>query len=403
MTHTFARATLIIGSLLIAGQALADCPGPFLRDVKRAYENGKAAESAGRKEDALFAYHAAEGSTCEGTNPYEADAAKRAVTLARELGLAAERAKDFDKASRIYDAGGLYAAADGAYIQLLRSKADDYRLYESALQRFRNRDEASFTSNNAAAVKAAGAYSPDPKWLAEINAMPAKALERGLAKESASFSEPYLQEYVKLVQGQTDDPTDANAFQRSISAQQAFAQKWKGEDPLKASRDALDNMRMWGIIVNDSQYSNNVTTKITQLVEMRATSLRTKFFGAPKLLDAAMDYYRLLGSENNKLEGQLAAIRAQALKLGDEANGKNRLMLAAEYYEVADASDKAQSARDRAQQASMQKMQPSIDQARKQAEAMAAQYGDPAKVEEMKRQAEAMRKAMENRAAAGGR
>ncbi len=246
-------------------------------------------------------------------------------------------------------------------------------------------------------MKAAGAYTPDPKWLAEINAMPAKALDRGVAKESAAFSEPYLRKYMALVQGQPDDPSDANAFQRSISGQQAFAQKWKGEDPLKTSREALDNLRMWGIIVNDPQYSKTAATKVAQIVEMRATSLRTKFYGAPKLLDAAMDYYRLLGTENGKLEGQLAAIRAQALKLGDEANGKSRFTLAADYYGVADASDKAQAARDRGQQMTMQKMQPSIDQARKQAEAMAAQYGDPAKVEEMKRRAEAMKKAMENR------
>ncbi len=131
IAHVTAHVTLLLGSLLMAGQAFADCPGPFLRDVKRAYENGKTAESAGRKEDALFAYHAAEGSVCEGANPYEADAAKRAVTLARELGATAEQRKDFEKASQIYDMGGLYAAADGAYMQMVRAKPDDYRLYEA--------------------------------------------------------------------------------------------------------------------------------------------------------------------------------------------------------------------------------------------------------------------------------
>ena len=397
MKHQIVRATLVIGSLLAAGQAFADCPGPFLRDAKRAFENAKAADAAGRKEDALFAYHAAEGSVCEGANPYEADAAKRAVTLARELGAAAEQRKDFEKASRIYDAGGLFAAADNAYIQYARTRPDDYRLYESATQRFRNRGEGAFNSNNAAAVKAAGGYTPDPKLIAEINAMPAKALELGVAKEMKTFSEPYLQEFVKLAQSQPEDATDTDAIQRSIGAQQAFAQKWKGEDPIKSSRETLDNLRMWGVTSIDPQYSKTVATKVAQIVEMRATLIRTKFYGAPKLLDAAMDYYRLLGTETGKLDGQLAAVRAQALKLGDEANGKNRLALAAEYYEVADASDKAQAARDRSQQAAMQKMQPSIDRARAQAEAMAAQYGDPAKVEEMKRQAEAMRKAMENR------
>ncbi len=33
-------------------------------------------------------------------------------------------------------------------------------------------------------------------------------------------------------------------FQNSAKAQQAFAQKWKGEDPLKTSRETIDNIRM---------------------------------------------------------------------------------------------------------------------------------------------------------------
>jgi hypothetical protein len=93
-------------------------------------------------------------------------------------------------------------------------------------------------------------------------------------------------------------------------------------------------------------------------------------------------------------------VRTQALKLGDEANGKNRYTLAADYYEVADADDKADAVRERGRQVSMQKMQPSIDQARKQAEAFQKQYGDPAKVAEMQKQAQATRAAMQAQQAA---
>jgi hypothetical protein len=156
---------------------------------------------------------------------------------------------------------------------------------------------------------------------------------------------------------------------------------------------------MWGFAVQDQKLAATAAAKVAQLSEQRATTLRQKYFGAPKLLDEAMSYYRLPVSDNSKAEVQVAAVRAQALKLGDEANGKNRYTLASDYYEVADADDKADAVRERARQVAMQKMQPSIDQGRKQAEAMQKQFGDPAKVAEMQRQARAAQKAMQEQQA----
>lgn len=400
MNDKLTTAALLFGALLLTGRAYADCPGPFLRDAKRAYDNAKAYEGQGKKESAVFAYQAAEGSVCEGPNPYEADAAKRAAPLGLQLGAAAEKNGNFEKAVQLYDAGGHFAAADRAYIQLARAKQDVPSTYQGALEFYRNRSEAYFASNNAAALKVTGAYRQDPKLIAEVNAMPAKAVERATQKEAATFNEEYLRDYVQVAQSYADDPTDANAIQRMISAQQAFAQKWKRDDLVKVSRDVLQNLRAWGLVTPDQQLSKTVAARVAQLVEQRATSLRLKFSGAPKLLVEAMDYYRVLGSENAKLEGQLAAVRSHALALGDDANGKQRYTLAAAYYEAADADEKAQAVRDRQQQLTMQKMQPSIDQARKQAEAMQKQFSDPARVEEMRKQAEATRKAMQEQQAA---
>ena len=121
MKHKITSAALGLSALLITGIAFADCPGPFVRDMKRAYENAKAAESAGKKEDALFFYHGAEGSVCENSNPYEADAAKRAAPLGLELGAAAEKRSDFDKARELYEAGGHFAAAFGPQSRKLDS------------------------------------------------------------------------------------------------------------------------------------------------------------------------------------------------------------------------------------------------------------------------------------------
>ena len=399
MNHKIATAALLIGTLLLTGTAFADCPGPFVRDMKRAYENAKAADSQGKKEDALFFYHGAEGSVCENSNPYEADAAKRAAPLGLELGSAAEKRGDFDKARQFYEAGGHFAAADRVFMMGIRPKADEPGSYQSALEHFNNRRENWFIDNNSAALRAAGPYAPDAKLIAEVDAMPAKGIEHVTQKEAANFNEEYLRDLVQTTQARPDDATDASAIQRAISSSQAFAQKWKGVEYVKVSRAALEALRMWGLTVRDPKTAAAVATKVAQLSEQRATTLRQKYFGAPDLLEDAMDYYRVPGTDNAKAETQVAAVRAQALKLGDEANAKNRYTLAIAYYRTGDADDKANAVEQRRQQSAMQKMQPSIDQMRKQADAMQKQYSDPAKIAEMQRQAEATRKAMQEQQA----
>jgi hypothetical protein len=146
-------------------------------------------------------------------------------------------------------------------------------------------------------------------------------------------------------------------------------QKWKRDDFIKASRDALQNLRMWGITVQDQKLAATVATKVAQISEQRARTLKDKYSGAPQLLEEAMGYYALPVSDNRLVEAKLSAVRALALKLGDDANAKNRYTLAAAYYDVAGAHDKAEAISNRGRQAAIQKMQPSIDQMHKQAEA----------------------------------
>ncbi len=395
MNHKITSAAFLLGTLLIAGTALADCPGPFVRDMKRAYENAKAADAQGKKEDALFFYHGAEGSVCENANPYEADAAKRAAPLGLELGAAAEKRGDLDKARQLYEAGGHFAAADRVFMTAIRQKADEPGSYQSALEHFNNRGQPWFIENNSAALKVTGPYKPDPKFIAEVDALPAKGIEHATQKEAASFNEEYLRDFVQVSQARPDDSTNANEIQRAISASQTFAQKWKGVEYTKESRKALETLRMWGFTVRDPKLAATVATKVAQLSEQRATTLRQKYFGAPEFLEDAMTYYRVPGTDNTKADTQVASVKTQALKLGDEANAKNRYTLAIAYYRTADAEDKAKAVEQRAQQAMTQKMQPAIDQMRKQADALQQQYSDPAKVAEMKRQAEAARDAMQ--------
>lgn len=387
-------AVLLAGTLLLIGRVHADCAGDTLSDKKRNYERAQASERAGKKEDALRAYHAAEGYACEPNNPYEADAAKRAAPLGLELGAAAEKQGDLRRAFEMYEDGGHYAIADRVFMQITRAAQDEPSSYQSALEHYRNR-EGAFVSNNAAALQAVPGYKLDPKYLAEVQAMPAKGVERALERERTAFNEQFLREYVQLIQSRPDDLLDANDMTRFGSAQQAFAQKWQDADPTKASRRALQSLKMWGMTGPDENLHKSTQARFVQLVEQRATTLRTAFHRAPKLLEDAMDYYRMVNDDQAQLDGQVRAIRSQALQLANQANEQQRYMLASEYYDVADEQAKAEAARGKQQQLSMQRMQPSIDEARKQAEAMQKQFSDPKQIEAMRRQAEAARQSLQ--------
>lgn len=387
-------AVLLIGTLLLIGRAQADCAGDTLDDKKRIYQRALASERAGKKEDALRGYRAAEGYACEPNNPYELDAAKRAAPLGLELGAAAEKNGDLRRAFEAYEDGGQFVLADRVFMMLTRAEQDQPSSYQTALEHYRNR-EGAFSANNAAALQAVPGYKLDPKYMAEVLAMPAKGVEHALEREHNAWNEQYLREYVQLIQSRPDDVLDSSAMQRFGASQQAFAQKWRDADPLKTSRRALDSMKMWGMTGSDDKHHQATQARFEQLVEQRATSLRTKFYGAPKLLEDAMDYYRARNSDEAQLNGELRAIRSQALQLADQANDKQRYLLASEYYNVAGDSAKAEAARTRQQQLAMQKMQPAMDEARKQAEELQKQFGDPAQVAAMRQQAEAARKSLQ--------
>ena len=387
-------ALLLAGTLLLTARGQADCAGHGVADKKRIYERAVALEREGKKEDALRSYRAAEGYACEPHNPYEDDAAKRAAPLGLELGAAAEKKGDLRRAFQAYDDGGHYAIADRIFAQITRAAQDEPGSYQSALEHYRNR-EGAFISNNAAALRTVPGYKVDPKYMAEVRAMPAKGVERALERERAAWNEQYLREYVQLIQSRPDDLLDMDAMQRFGNAQQTFAQKWQDADPAKASRRALQSLKQWGMTGGDENLEKSTHARFVQLVEQRATTLRTAFHRAPKLLEDAMDYYRLANGDQAQLDGELRAIRSQALQLANQATEKQRYMLASEYYKVAGESAKANEAQAKQQQLSMQKMQPSIDEARKQAEALQKQFSDPAQVEAMRRQAEAARQSLQ--------
>jgi hypothetical protein len=384
---------VLVATSLLAGAAFADCAGDGVADKKRSYQQAQAFEHEGKKEQALFSYQAAQGYACEPSNPYEMDAARRAAPLGLELGQAAEKKGDLARAFQLYEAGGHFAHADRVFIQTIRAE-DTPQAFQRALEHYRNREGGAFVSNNAAALKVTGSYQVDPKYLAEVMAMPKRGVERSAEKEKAAFNEQFLREYVQLIQSQPDDPSDFAALQRAGDAQVAFAKKWPDQDPMKTSRDAIQDMRMWALNGGDRGLEESVQARVKSLVEQRATLLRDKFFNAPKLLGDAMDFYRVLGSEAG-VGGKIKAIRSQARQLAADADAKQRYGLAAEYYSVADDSAAADASRQKQQTLAMQKMQPSIDAAQKQAEELQKQFSDPKAVEAMRKQAEAAQAALQ--------
>jgi hypothetical protein len=395
----FSLAALVMGSLMV-GQALADCPGPNAADKKRIYQHALTFEKQGKQEQALRAYRASEGYVCENFNPVEADAASRAAPLGLALGSAAEKKGNAQLAYELYDAGGHFAHADRMFMAVTRTKADEPSAFQAAREYFDTRSLESFQTNNAAAIKATGAYKPDPKLIAEVMAMPAKGFQRASQREAVAFNEAYLREYVQLIQTRADDVTDPAAIQRTVNAQQAFAQKWQQQDPMKSSRDELQTMRMWGLNGGDERLAKQAEAAFTQRADQHSQLLVQKYSGAPKLLDDAMSFITMQSLEQSKTDARIAAIKAQAMKLGDEAAAKKRYFLAAEYYDVAGDSAKAGAARQKQNQISMQKMQPQMDAAQRQAAEMQKQFSDPAKVQAMREQAEAARKAMQEQQAA---
>jgi hypothetical protein len=385
--------TLTWLSLLTTGTAFADCTSEgTLEGARTSYARAQERERAGDTEGAFRGYVGAQQDTCE-PNPFQADGARRAAPLGLALGNAAEKKGDFERAFDYYEHGGHYSAADRALVSMTRARPDDVSTFTKAWEVLRFRPTEAFRSNNKVRLSVTGPYQPDAKHLAEVLTLPSKAVERAFQREATLFSEEYLRESVQLAQSMPNDLSDMAAMQRAAQAQGAFLQKW-GEDRLEVARNALADIGRWTGALNDEPWRNKVHAQLKQRLNQRLETVRGHS-GAPKLLEAAMDYQRRVSEDGAEERTRVAELKAQAASLGDAANAKQRYALAAGYYEVAGQTAKAQAVRDRMQQAAMSRMQPQIDEMKKQAEQLQKSFGDPAQVKAMQEQAEAARRAIQ--------
>lgn len=372
-----------------AASASADCPvtQKETQEILRAFPAAQAAEKANRPKDALVLYAQAQGYLCDG-NPNAAAAARRAAVLAPPLAKVAEQQGAFEEAFELYEQGGHYAAADRALMALLRQRPDDVALVGRYITHFENRALASFAENHQPQIAAAGAYGVDAALRTELAAMPAKGIERALAKEKTSFDERYLAERMRLVQSRPEpSPANMEAVQAAMAAEQAFRQKYP-VDLVQQAQEQLRLARRWASIAPQGDtLVTQVDARTLAQAEARAATLAASYAGAPEFLEAAASYY---GSVDHlkPAEARIAQLKKQASLLGDQARGRARYALAIDYYSFAGLSEKADATRAQQRQAAMQQMQPEIDAARKAAETIAGQF-DPATVEALKRQAAA--------------
>ena len=165
-----------------------------------------------------------------------------------------------------------------------------------------------------------------------------QGVARAFAKEAEAFNEQYLREYVARVQSRPDDLTDFEAMQAWGSAQQAFAQKW-GDDRLEISRDAFSLVQSWIGVSIDQAWSDADRSAAASAPGQRVATLTASYSGAPKLLEHAIGFALAMNLDSRA--GRVAAIKAQAGRLGDEASAKQRYGLAAEYFDVAGQDAKA--------------------------------------------------------------
>lgn len=394
--HVTARgiaALLTFAALGVSLQTQADCAGASVKDVQKRYANAQTLDRAGRLREALGVYVAAQEYTCE-PNPVEAAAAKRAAQIALPLGQDAEQRKDFEAAYQLYAEGGHYAASDRALMALVRAKPDDPSVYGRAHEVLEYRASPAFQSNQKVQLQITGAYTADPKNLAEVERMPAIGAERALKAEFTAFNEQYLREFADADQSRPEDLTDQAAVQRFGAAQQALHQKWPN-DLLKVSRDALSLTQSWISNMRDEALAKKFSTQRMQRIEMRVNTLTRSFHRSPQLLDAAIDYQTMQLVDDATRAGRVKSIREQAAALGDQAQSQRRLLLASEYFRVARLEDKAKAAQEQSRQLAMTKMQPDIDRAQKQAEQLQKEFSDPAKAKAMQEQAREAQKALQ--------
>jgi tetratricopeptide (TPR) repeat protein len=405
MTPRHIATVIALACLATATNASAD--GGCTVNPK-AYPNAVAAEKAGRLKEALGLYlDAGERSGCGGQSTSNIkSAAERAAAIALPLAKAAEQKGDLEEAFKLYEQGAYFANADRVLMTIVRAKSDDMNVVGRGFKVFGERELSA--AQMPISVAAAGGYVPNPTLVAELEGMVATGVERALAREAAAFNEQYLTDLVQLVQSRPEPKADMQSMMQAAvqtvttgNADTAFHQKWP-EDLMKKGQKEIGVAFAWTGVGLVQGGRTPLVTRGVERAQQRAATLVKLYSGAPELLKAAVAYsdagypaslggnppeWDRFKSEQRRAIDQ---IKAQAVKLGDEADARSRFTLAIAYYDVAEASDKKVATSKKQQQVFMKQAQSDVDALNK----VKANLSDPATIAAMKTQAEAARAAV---------
>jgi hypothetical protein len=396
------RFPIVLIAVLVAlcntTPALADwaCAKPSV--LKTSLAEGQSLEKSGKLREALSAYVAAQSNACTG-DPTLAEAAKRAAAVALPLGDAARANGNHELAFELYESGGHYAAADRELIAQVAANPDAVSLYETAVTHFETRSLPAFAANNTVRLGLTGPYSVDPSFVSRVMAMPSQGSTRALQAEASAFNDTFLSKHVQFVQSRPSDPSDMAGIQHWTQSYSAFRKQWPKEYMQDAQR-AMILLQQWAARSRNAGEPESFEARRQLRADARIATLTQNYAGAPDLLAAAIHYLALTASDHSVYAPREAKIKVQAEQLGDASLGRKNFLLAIDYYDVAGATNKAQKARTLMQGAAMARMQPQIDSLKRDTEALEAQFSDPAKIEEMKRQAQDAQRAMQQSAAA---
>jgi hypothetical protein len=399
MKHIASCLIGVLGLACLPG-AYADCAADAtLADVRKAHTRAQQLEKSGDARGALAAYVSAQAYTCE-ANPVAADAARRGAALAKPLGDAARAKGDHVAAFEYYERGGHFAAADRELLARINATPDDSSLFVLARNHVQNRALPAFQSNEAVRLAVTGAYTLDAALAQAVAAMPLQATERALAAEAAAFNESWYAQYVALLRARPENPADLAALQQFAARMQALQSQQRG-DPLQDPVEAIGRVQQWQMQVVDPAQAATLARRRAERAEARAATLAQKYAEAPRLLQLAMDYLGHSAGDSDTQQPRMQKVRHQAEALGDAAVAKKRYQLAIDYFDVAGADGKADRARTQLQAMAQQQMQPSIAALQRDAQALQAQFADPARIAEMQRQAQEAQRLLQQGAQKG--
>lgn len=395
--HTLFAATMLLAA---SAPGFADCAAEAsVRDVTEAFAKGQKAEKAGDTRTAFEHFVVAQEYTCE-VNPVAGSAAARAAALSKPLAETATAKGDREAAFDLLERGGHFQAADQALLAWADANPDDANLYLKSVQHFEYRTSPAFSENEVARLKVTGKYTVDNGLVERVRGMPKRGVDRALDAETAAFDEQHLRQRLALVQSRPENLLDEEARKQYTSSAQALQARHPG-DALSESRTALDRVRQWSQAAGNAGERRAFDKRLMERANLRITALTGPYAGAPDLLAGASDYLTFLALDDRARAGREAAIRIQAERLGDTAMARDKLLLASDYFAVARADDKARIAQERFNARQQQQMRPAIDAARRDAQELAASFGDAAQIEAMQKQAREMQRKIQESKATG--